>query len=121
MAAAVIPDGGTRAAPRAGTSGREERSRLAPDVAIACYGGRHESAPFGGRDSLGASKRRGLRDDGWVTGSRADHLIMVEGISRMMAGKASRIATLMMSTNTNQPQPRKMSPMLTPLATPLST
>jgi hypothetical protein len=49
------------------------------------------------------------------------YLIMLIGISRMIIGKASRIATLMMSTNTNQPQPRKMSPMLTSLATPLST
>jgi signal transduction histidine kinase len=49
------------------------------------------------------------------------YLIMVEGISRMIAGKAIRVATLMMSTNTNQPQPLKMSAMLTPLATPFST
>ena len=49
------------------------------------------------------------------------YLIMLCGIRSMICGKASRMATLMMSTNTNQPQPRKMSPMLTSLATPLST
>jgi tripartite-type tricarboxylate transporter receptor subunit TctC len=49
------------------------------------------------------------------------YLFMLCGIRSMICGKASRMATLIMSTNTNQPQPRKISPMLTPLATPFST
>ena len=49
------------------------------------------------------------------------HRIMVLGISRMIDGKAIRIATLMMSTKTNQPQPLKMSPMETCGATPFRT
>ncbi len=47
--------------------------------------------------------------------------IIVWGIRRMICGKASRIAMLMMSTKTNQPQPRNMSPMETLGATPFST
>jgi hypothetical protein len=50
---------------------------------------------------------------------RCGYLIMLCGIKSMICGKASRMATLMMSTNTNQRQPRKMSPMLMSLTTPL--
>ncbi len=49
------------------------------------------------------------------------YFIIALGISRMIAGKEIRIATLMMSTKTNQPQPLKMSPMETCGATPLRT
>jgi hypothetical protein len=47
--------------------------------------------------------------------------IIVCGIRRMICGKAIRMPTLMMSTRTNQPQPRNMSPMETSGATPRRT
>lgn len=51
----------------------------------------------------------------------ASYLIIVDGISRMMIGNASSIATLMMSTSTNMPQPLNMSVIETPCETPFNT
>ena len=50
-----------------------------------------------------------------------NYLIIAFGISKMIAGKLTKMATLIKSTTTNQPHPLKMSPIFTLGATPFST